>query len=183
MNPSTKQFEGKVSCYNGQNGSAYYYDENGDLFNGTDYIENLTNCTLPTQYTNSWTCINANCNWCNNVCQINECSPAPAPPSVLGNPMSFIALTIGGLFGITDLGISQNISSLIFSLIFSLLIGVMMAHFGRIKGNGLVSIFFVTNISMLILFTIISWFNPIIMVILLIISGFIMVKSLGVFGG
>jgi hypothetical protein len=97
--------------------------------------------------------------------------------------MSFIALTIGGLFGITDLGISQNISSLIFSLIFSLLIGVMMAHFGRIKGNGLVSIFFVTNISMLILFTIISWFNPIIMVILLIISGFIMVKSLGVFGG
>lgn len=67
FNPVSHEYEGKVSCYNGYNGSSIFYNETGDLFNGTEYIETLTVCTNPFQYTNSWSCTLNYCNWCSGI--------------------------------------------------------------------------------------------------------------------
>lgn len=66
LNPVTHQYEGKVECYNGQTGDAYYYNETGDSFDGTSYTAGLTEnaCEFPSLYTNSWTCQVNYCKWC-----------------------------------------------------------------------------------------------------------------------
>jgi hypothetical protein len=73
-NPTTHLVEGKISCYNGQNGSSIYYNESGIAFNGTDLILNESVCENPSFYTNEWTCLVSNCHWCKGVCQSNLCS-------------------------------------------------------------------------------------------------------------
>lgn len=65
-NPVSHEYEGKVECYNGQDGSAYYYNETGDQFNGTEYTLGLTTdaCDDPSIFTDAWSCIVGYCYWC-----------------------------------------------------------------------------------------------------------------------
>lgn len=156
FNPLTKQYEAKVQCYNGMNGSAIYYNETGGLFNGTEYTGNLTQCRNPTQYTNYMTCMNAGCNWCDNACQIAVCTPAPPTTIDIGsNPFNYIAMAFGSFFGMNNvsyLPTNQAIASLLISLFFGLGITVSLAI--KIKTHNLDKIFALTFLGLLSAFTI-----------------------------
>jgi hypothetical protein len=168
----------------------YCEDSTHWIFSDINGVQNTGSCTaLCVNITNGIKCLdNANITYecINDNGELVNCTSIETSlesTNIFINPANSLASMIGGAFGITDMGLSKNIASIIFSLISSLSIGVLLGHYGKIKGSGLMSIFFITNIMMLIVFTIISWFNPLIMVVLLIISGFIVVKTSGVFGG
>jgi len=65
-NSETHLFEGKVSCYGTATGEWVYYNESGDAFNGTEYIESYSTCDTFNAwiYNNSWSCRINDCQWC-----------------------------------------------------------------------------------------------------------------------
>jgi len=65
-NSETHLFEGKVSCYGTSTGEWVYYNESGDAFNGTEYIESYSTCDTFNAwiYNNSWSCRINGCQWC-----------------------------------------------------------------------------------------------------------------------
>lgn len=106
-----------------------------------------------------------------------------SPDAFFERPADTIALLFASPFNITDLPTARNLASMILTFIFSMIITLLVAIYGKVKGNFLFYIYIISFIGLLIMFTITGWFDVIYMVLLSIICGVIIVKALNIFGG
>lgn len=112
----------------------------------------------------------------------NQVSCATPPPQASGTCESNVggqsALAIGGLMGITNCGLAQTL----IAMIVSMAVGFALLFYTRNDGHGGQAFIFGTLIS-LVMFTVIGWFYSWLMVIIIVIGGYIVAKSLGLGGG
>lgn len=103
---------------------------------------------------------------------------------LLKNPANGLALLIGGVFSTANLATSQQISSIIFSVLIAIAIvlGIGMVGKGKMATDSLMSMFGITIMSLLVMFTLIGWFPAWLLILMLVISAYAFVK-LGKIGG
>lgn len=101
------------------------------------------------------------------------------------DPAEKTALGIASWFGITDSDLAKQFFALIISLVGSVGVLMVVAHYtkGSLDGSAMIQGFSILAVLFLIMFTIIGWFNPLLIVLITVLVSFFMVKSLGVFGG
>lgn len=116
------------------------------------------------------------------VCYDIACNNVPCSTVVsstcASNTGGQLALSVGGLMGITDCGLAQNILAILTSIIIGFAI---MFYTKESEHSGQAFIF--GTISMLVMFTLIGWFASWLMVVLIVIGGYLVAKSLGLGGG
>lgn len=87
-------------------------------------------------------------------------------------------MTFGSSFGITDCGLSQNMIAIL-SSIFIGFIALYYTKDSQHSGNA----FIFGTLGLLVFFTMIAWFPSWLMLVLIVISGYIVARSLGIGGG
>lgn len=103
---------------------------------------------------------------------------------ILQNPANGMALLVGGVFSIYDLESSKHISSIIFTFVIAIAIvlGIGMVGKGKMASDSLLSIFGISIMVLLSMFTLMGWFPSWLLIILLVISAYAFVK-MGKIGG
>jgi hypothetical protein len=133
-------------------------------------LSSATPSNICTKLNTSTTCYNAKCNpiqctiGAGQVCESNYGGQA--------------ALAIGSMVGVTDCGLSEAL----ISIITAMSIGFVLLFYTKNGEHGGQSFIFGTLI-VLVMFSLISWFPSWLMVILIVISGYLVAKSLGIGGG
>jgi hypothetical protein len=144
-------------------------------------IENLTmqycpDCNLTNQTPTSCL-INTSTTCYDLACNIVQCA-IHAPTTCESNYGGQAALAIGSMVGVTDCGLSEAL----ISIITAMSIGFVLLFYTKNGEHGGQSFIFGTLI-VLVMFSLISWFPSWLMVILIVISGYLVAKSLGIGGG
>lgn len=125
-----------------------------------------TSCNLNT----TTTCYDADCN-------IVTCATSPST-TCASNYGGQLAIWAGGMMGITDCSLSQNL----LAIIMSIAVGFIALYYTKASEHSGQAFIFGT-LATLIMFSVISWFPAWIMLVLIVISGYLMARSLGLGGG
>lgn len=168
-----------AGCFNPLTGA---YD-NAVLANGTnstitdlsqEIFGNTTNLNKTHIYQNtSTTCFDAFGN-------LVPCAGGNQPPGagICTSTGDQAALAIGGLMGISDCKLSETLIAMLVSMV----IGFALLFYTRNDGHGGQAFIFGTLIT-LVMFTVIGWFYSWLMVILIVLGGYLVARSLGLGGG
>lgn len=100
------------------------------------------------------------------------------------NPANYIAMSIGGIFSITNLGTAQNISSILLSFVISIALVMMIAVKGKggLESNTMMNGFLISMLGMLAMFTLMSWFPAWLFICIMIIGAYLIARQSGVGG-
>jgi hypothetical protein len=125
-NPNTHLWEGRVMCISGTRNDTCF-DDLGNEYNCSQYIQNITPCVNPSQYTNQFTCYNNGCSWCptTTTCQSvgSICYNPSNPPNITSNAFGWTSLQFGSLFGMSDVS-NLSVDEAMLSLLISLITGI-----------------------------------------------------------
>lgn len=164
-----------VGCFNPITGG---YD-NVTLANGTvTSITNFSNSVFPngTSANQSHAYQNSSTTCYDNNGNIVVCYIPNAP--YCNSYADSLALAVGGMFGVTNCGLAQNMSSIIITLIVGIIVTILLAYYGGIS-DGIPTIFGLVTMLMLVLFTLIGWFPAWLIVIMIVTSALAISGLLG----
>lgn len=154
-----------------------------NIINST--AQNTTIEALTNQYCTNCNLTNSTPSTCHNTtiqCYDVGCNPVACsvivPTTCEGNIGGQSALAIGALMGITDCGLSQTL----IAMLVSISVGFILLFYTRNDGHGGQAFIFGTLVT-LVLFTVVGWFYSWLMLILIVLGGYLVARSMGLGGG
>lgn len=139
-----------------------------NMINGTGTVT-----TNPT----SGTCSNSTGTCYNSACQLVSCEGALISDDIFSNPMSAVGLMIGSFFGLSGLA-ALNVAALVMTMLLSVGILVLLAKFAHVHGKDAGMITLIMSAMFMVMFTVLQWLNPMIMLVLIILDSFVLAKML-----